>query len=54
MKLQRLLGTGAAACVYEAEWEGRQVACKLMHPSTTDAGAFHRCARVCGQQPTAV
>lgn len=43
VKLQRLLGVGAAGCVYEAEWEGRQVAVKLMHPSSADQGAFSRC-----------
>lgn len=44
MKLHRLVGVGAAACVYAAEWEGRQVAVKLMHPTQAHAGAFARWA----------
>lgn len=44
VRLGRLLGAGASACVYEAEWRGRQVAVKLAHPSTADPRSFARCA----------
>lgn len=45
VKLGRLLGAGAAACVYAAEWRGQQVAVKLAHPSSADPKAFARYGR---------
>jgi len=42
VKLGRLLGAGAAACVYAAEWRGQRVAVKLAHPSSADPKAFAR------------
>lgn len=42
MRLGALLGVGGAACVYEAEWEGRRCAVKLLHPSSADARLLAR------------
>ena len=42
--MNRLLGVGAAGCVYAADWEGQQVAVKLLHPTSADQKSFTRCA----------
>lgn len=44
VKLGRLLGAGAAACVYAGVWRGQPVAVKLAHPSSADPKSFARCA----------
>lgn len=46
VKLGRLLGAGAAACVYAGVWRGQPVAVKLAHPSSADPKSFARCAPV--------
>lgn len=45
--MSRLLGVGAAGCVYAAEWEGQRVAVKLLHPTSADQKSFTRCALAC-------
>jgi predicted Ser/Thr protein kinase len=42
VKMSRLLGVGAAGCVYQAEWEGQRVAVKLLHPTSADQKSFAR------------